>query len=271
MRRSTTGSRVGASITHGGTVIAAHRGGAGLGPENQLPTFALSYALGVRMLETDVRATADGVALAFHDANLERTTSRSGPVREHTLAQLEPEVLPMSDLLDAYDDVEFLIDLKEARAIEPLARAVRATGTADRVWVAGGWDQWLSAVADECPGVRTALGWRGLSALMGSARWGLAPPARLGAHAGAAHVPWRLTGVNWLAHERITTRLVEQCDRLGLVLRAWTVDAPEDLAWLARLGVPCLITDRPDLAREVLIGLDRWTPPGQRPSPRPSR
>lgn len=242
-------------------MIAAHRGGAGLGPENQLPTFALSHALGVRTLETDVRATADGVALAFHDADLDRTTSLTGPVRERTAADLAGQVLPMHDLLAAFDDVELLIDVKEARAVEPLARAIHATGSADRVWVAGGWDPWLAGVADLCPGVRVSLGWRGLSALMWSARCGRRAPDRLGAVAAAAHVPWRLGGVGWLSSERITTRLLEQCDRLGLVLRAWTVDAPEDLARLVRLGVPTVITDRPDVAREVLIRLDRWHRP----------
>lgn len=244
-------------------MIAAHRGGAGLGPENAPSTFAMSHALGVRTLETDVRATADGVALAFHDATLDRTTSLTGHVRARSRAELGDQVLSMTDLLGTYDDTEFLIDVKETRAIEPLAAAIRATRSADRVWVAGGWDAWLAAVVDQCPGVRASLGWRGLSTLMWAARCGVGAPRRLAAGVGAAHVPWRLTGVSWMADARVAARLVQQCEDLGLVLRAWTVNDPVDLAWLAGIGVPCLITDHPDVAREVLTGVPSRRPPAR--------
>ena len=50
----------------------AHRGGAAMAPENTLDAFALSVALGVRYLETDVKVTADGELMCFHDETLER-------------------------------------------------------------------------------------------------------------------------------------------------------------------------------------------------------
>lgn len=57
----------------------AHRGGAALGPENTLAAFAMSTALGLRYLESDVRLTADGHLVCFHDETLDRiTTGRGG-------------------------------------------------------------------------------------------------------------------------------------------------------------------------------------------------
>ena len=53
-------------------VLIAHRGGvveAGI-PENSLPALELAAARGYAMVEVDIRMTADGVAVAFHDDHL---------------------------------------------------------------------------------------------------------------------------------------------------------------------------------------------------------
>ena len=53
--------------TEDGQLVVAHRGGAGLRPENTLAAFACSVSLGVLWLESDVRASADGVAVLHHE------------------------------------------------------------------------------------------------------------------------------------------------------------------------------------------------------------
>ncbi|MGH7342170.1 MAG: glycerophosphodiester phosphodiesterase family protein, partial [Candidatus Rokuibacteriota bacterium] len=50
--------------------IAAHRGGAGLWPENSLAAFAGALALGIDLLELDVHLSADGEVVVIHDATL---------------------------------------------------------------------------------------------------------------------------------------------------------------------------------------------------------
>ena len=57
---------------------------AGLAPENTMEAFDRSLALGVGVLETDVRVTADGVVVAFHDEDLGRVTDLTGPVASTT-------------------------------------------------------------------------------------------------------------------------------------------------------------------------------------------
>ncbi|KAB7766234.1 glycerophosphodiester phosphodiesterase family protein [Xanthomonas maliensis] len=81
----------------GGIFVVAHRGChnpapahgfAGHAPENSLAGLERCVAIGVDMLETDIRRAADGTLVMFHDATVERTTDGSGKVAELTWAQL---------------------------------------------------------------------------------------------------------------------------------------------------------------------------------------
>lgn len=66
----------------------AHRGAGRLAPENTLAAFRLGAAHGYRMLECDVRLSADGVPFLLHDDTLERTTSGRGPAGEQPWSRL---------------------------------------------------------------------------------------------------------------------------------------------------------------------------------------
>jgi glycerophosphoryl diester phosphodiesterase len=69
--------------------IIGHRGSAGTTPENTLLSFREAFEGGARAIEFDVVLTRDGVPVVFHDATLDRTTTGSGPIHEHTLAELK--------------------------------------------------------------------------------------------------------------------------------------------------------------------------------------
>ena len=72
-------------------LVAAHRGGRGIAPENTLGAFRLSHATwgaqGI-WLEMDLHLTADGVPVIIHDADLSRTTTCTGLVHEKLLSEL---------------------------------------------------------------------------------------------------------------------------------------------------------------------------------------
>lgn len=258
-------------VESGSPIGMVHRGGGTLAPENTLAAFAASVGLGYRHLETDVRRTADDRLVLFHDARLDRVTEATGPVSDRTLAHLrrlqvqgppgwgpaagpETAICGLEEALDAFPDACFSIDLKDPAALDPLVRVLRRRGVAERVCVAGAWDGWLDRVRAEVPGVATALGWRALTALLTCARLRVPPPRRLGTGE-FVHVPVTLGSVGVYGDA-----VVAMAHGLGLRVVAWTVDAPETMGRLLDAGVDALITDRPDVLREVLVGRGAWRP-----------
>ncbi len=240
--------------------VAAHRGGAGLGPENTVSAFVRALDLGADVLETDLRVTADGVVVAFHDDDLDRVTGLSGPVAGTTWDVLRRtrvrvdgvpgtgRVARLEDVLDATGDALLAVDVKTRDAVRPLAAVLRRNGAAHRVCVAGAWDGWLTAVRDQTgPDLATALGWRAVTALVACVRLGVRPPPELAGQASFVHLPWRLGRHDLLADEVLRRRLVAAAADLGLGVVAWTVDDPVRADALRRDGVAGVITDRPDL------------------------
>jgi glycerophosphoryl diester phosphodiesterase len=245
----------------------AHRGGGGLALENTMEAFARSYALGFRYLETDVRTTADGVCAVFHDATLRRLAGVRARVRDLTWAELSALRLPdgrggegsriprLEELIEAFPDAKFMIDIKDPRGIGPLARALRHAGAEHRVCVAGCADRWLAdARAVMGAGVSTAMGWESLTRLAAAARLGVRPHGVV--RAPFAHVPLRLHRLPVFVE-----RLVAMVHELGAQLIVWTVDDPVRMHRLLDFGVDGIITDRPDLLRDVLDRRGGWTAP----------
>ena len=245
-----------------GPLAIAHRGGAGLAAENTLSAFARSYALGFRCLETDVRITADGQLVAFHDASLRRVTGLRGRVGSRTLDELttyavlgSDAVLPLTTLLATYPDCRFIIDVKDRSAVAPLAAVLRRSGAASRVCAAGAWDQWLIDLrAQVGPELTTALSWRALTRLVMSSR-----PRRASIDPGAgcyAHVPLRFGKLRVFGDD-----LVARAHDSGIRVIVWTVNEQSTMHRLLDVGVDGIITDRPDLLREVLIRRGQWHVP----------
>ena len=68
--------------------FVAHRGAGKLAPENTLAAMRVGYAHGYRMVEFDVKLSADGVPFLLHDDTLDRTTDGRGRADALTWAEL---------------------------------------------------------------------------------------------------------------------------------------------------------------------------------------
>jgi len=240
----------------------AHRGGAIEHLENTLPAFQACVDMGYRYLETDVRVTADGVLVVFHDPTLERVTDRAGriealPWSEVSTARIggrEP-ILRLEDLLGAWPDVRFNLDIKAAGVLAPLVRAVRRLKVADRICLGSFSDARIAAARRLFgPSVCTALGPRGVAAL----RLSSYSPRAAGLvriQAGVAQVPLQLGG-RALVDERFLTAAHAR----DLQVHVWTVDTEDETTALLDLGVDGVMTDRPAMLKELLEKRGQWFP-----------
>lgn len=232
--------------------VAAHRGGPGLpgnaGIENTIAAFDRAVAAGFD-LETDVRASADGVAVLHHDPDLSRTAGNpraiaAVPWRElrHLLVGGREPVARLDDLLDAHPGVAVNIDVKDLAAVAATVGAVRRTAHPGPLTLAS-----FSPVRAAL--VRRALGhgvvWSAtpveIAVLVAAARLGLGHVRAAVRGVGCIQIPVRL------ATGRDGPGLIRLAHSLGIEVHVWTVD---DVA-LARLlldaGVDALISDRPDV------------------------
>jgi glycerophosphoryl diester phosphodiesterase len=238
----------------------AHRGGAAVGDENTAAAFARAVDLGYRYVETDTHATADGVAVVFHDPELARMTGDRRRIRQVRWADLAAlrvggatAVPRLDEVLDAWPQVRFNIDVKSDQGVDPTLDAVRRTGAGDRVLLASFSTARLARIrAAMGPAVATSLGSREVAALWGAARLGRGR-LRLPAGVVAAQVPVRQARLRV-----VTRRFVGYAHRLGLHVHVWTIDDPAEMNELLDLGVDGIMTDRIEVLREVYSARGLW-------------
>jgi glycerophosphoryl diester phosphodiesterase len=243
-------------------IAMAHRGGAIEHLENTMPAFQACVDLGYRYIETDVQVTADGVLVAFHDPTLERVTDRRGRVEQLRWAEIaeariggrEP-IQRLEDVLGAWPDVRFNLDIKAAGVLAPLVRLVRRMDVADRICLGSFSDARMAAARRLFgPAVCTSLGPRGVAAL----RLSSYSPRAAGLvriQAGCAQVPLQLGG-----RALVDERFVAAAHERGLQVHVWTVDDPDECTAMLDLGVDGIMTDRPAMLRELLEKRGEWAP-----------
>lgn len=234
----------------------AHRGFASDGDENSMAAFQRAVDLGYHYLETDVRATADGVALAFHDATLDRTTDRRGQIEQMSWAEVRKariagrEPIPLLvDVLGTWPHVRINLDMKSSRSLRPAIDALRRTRAVERVCVGAFATRRIRAVRRELgSALCTAFGPAAVVSLRVTGR-------ALPRGAACVEVPARL------GRRHLTdARFLAAAHRLGLPVIAYTVNERAHIRALLDLGVDGLMTDRADLLREVLIERGQWGP-----------
>jgi len=237
----------------------AHRGGAAHGDENTAEAFSRAISLGYRYVETDVHSTVDGVAVVFHDATLHRLTGESGRIADLRWADLATvrvggaaAVPRLDDVLGAWPQVRFNIDVKADGGVDPTVATVERVGAGDRVLLASFSDARLARLrALAGPKVATSLGMRGVARLRLASLTGRR--LRLPPSVVAAQVPVRYGRV-----PVADRRFIRYAQRLGLQVHVWTIDEPTEMHDLLDLGVDGIMTDHVDVLRDVYRSRGHW-------------
>jgi glycerophosphoryl diester phosphodiesterase len=232
-------------------LVFAHRGGSKIGPENTITAFDGGLAAGADGLELDVHLSRDGVVCVHHDRLLDRTTRATGPIAERTAAELAEVDVPMlREVLARYPRTPLIIELKQAGPLlaSAVVDEVRRAGASDHVCLGSFSVAALRVARAKAPDIATSAGrFEVRMALYRS--WIRLSPGR---------VPYRAFQVPEMSGNTrvVSPRFVALAHRIGLPVQVWTVDEPADIRRLLDWGVDGIISDRPDVAFQVVR---EWT------------
>src|SRR3990172_2363509 len=231
------------------TLLAAHRGGSLLWPENSLLAFRNAVALGADFIEFDVHLSRDGEVVVIHDPMLERTTTGAGPVKDRAGAVTEESVPTLDEVaaVAARGERRMLLEIKvdPSRARYPGIEE-KILAILDRHGMAGS----TIVMAFEAPT------WRRVRELRPDvATCALYSARMLGRTSLAAELDaLRSAGVRFMGveHTAVDAAAVTQARAAGIGLGARTVNDAAAIKRLIDAGVAILITDQPDVAKTVL-------------------
>jgi glycerophosphoryl diester phosphodiesterase len=244
-------------------LVMAHRGGAGLWPENTRYAFSRAVEAGADVLEMDLHSTSDGALVIIHDETVGRTTDGTGPVNRMTLAQLKKldaayrwsndggksfplrgqgvQIPTLDELFKAFPRAHFNIDIKQEQPslIKPFCRLIRERNMTGNVLVASFDTNALEEFRQECAEVATSASPADVSRFL-TLKTITPDNARLPA-AHALQVP-EYAG----SRQLITREFVEAAHRQHLEVHAWTINDEATMRRLIALDVDGIITDYPD-------------------------
>jgi glycerophosphoryl diester phosphodiesterase len=234
-----------------------HRGASYDAPENTLPAFRLAAEMGADGVELDVQLSQDGEVVIIHDFHLDKTTTGTGLVKAKTLAELKRldagshfgaafAQTPMPTLTELFMAMGpvllYNIELKtmsirdeglEAEVI----RLIEDHNLQSRTMLSSFNPLALSRAYRVNPNIKRGLLWA--PNLPPHLRWQL---FRRAARPDMFHPHWQAVSATMLAKEH----------QQGHLVNVWTCNDPQAMANLIKMGVDSIMTDRPDLLKQVI-------------------
>lgn len=233
--------------------ISAHRGFSHVAPENTAYAFEAAMESGADYIELDVQLTKDGQLVVFHDTTLNRTTNGSGKLADHTYEELsrlsagshfgkkgefdDAKIMLLSEVFDLVDRKKLLnIEIKDTtgavQAAEKTVELLEEYNLEGSCYVTSFSYTILKRVKELNPKIKTAL---------------IANMAASTSYSMLEHID--AVSMNYLF---VNQSVVNEAHRNGKLIFVWTVNRKADMEEMVRLGVDNIITNRPDIAVEVV-------------------
>jgi glycerophosphoryl diester phosphodiesterase len=218
-----------------------------------MEAFTYAVGLGYRYLETDVHVTADGVVVAFHDHDLQRSCGLEGEISSFSWADLRAarvngssQIPRLEELLEEFPEARLNIDAKSDQVVPGLTATLRRHAALPRVCIGSFSDRRLASLRrDLGPLLCTSLG----PAQVASLRVATRPLGR----GQAAQVPAQHRGI-----AVVTPKFIETAHRNQIAVHVWTVDDPDEMRNLLEMKVDGIMTDRPSLLKQILKERQEW-------------
>lgn len=229
--------------------IIAHRGASGTAPENTLASVSRAWKEGADAVEIDVYLTVDNRIVVIHDDSTKRTTGIDLKVRETASEELRKldagswkgkefagEKIPFLEEVIATIPAKrrLFVEIKCGKEILPVLRQIITRSDKMSRIVIIGFDLETMAKAKELM-PRIPAYW------LGSAE---EKQIQIVKEKGLDGLDVHYAGV--------TRDFAEAVKAAGQKLYVWTVNNPEEISSLVRLGVDGITTDHPGSAREWL-------------------
>lgn len=258
----------------GRPIILAHRGGSLLAPEHTMAAFEKAHSLGVDGFEIDIRLTKDEEIVVFHDDTVDRTSDGTGFVKDYTLDELKQlnfgynfedldgnypykeekaEIVSLRELLEVFPNLYINIDIKDhpdtyEGSLMPskLWRLIEEFEAQNRIVITSFYSEQVD-------------------------RFNLYAQNRVALGAGENDVRKAFTAFTsqfgHLYHPKVdvfqiptkhgvvsldSPRFIAFLAKLNIPVHYWTIDDEDTMKNLIENGAKGIITDRPDIAVDVL-------------------
>lgn len=242
--------------------VYAHRGGMARMPENTIAAFKASFAAGAGAIECDIRRSADGQFVAFHDATAARVCGRNWRIAGTQWSHLKSlrvngaEPVPHLDdilnlmILRPTKDFYFELALERESDAADLALQIARAGVQARAYllVFSPHTRFLDAASAAVPGIGRAVMPLFPSDLPGAA-------SRAGASkVCAGWIDWPLAKQAFYAGAAVFDfkKQAAEAEAQGVEVSAGIANHPRDVKRLAELGARAIWTDDAEMALKYL-------------------